>query len=176
MLLRELWEQPAGRRRWARPFRNEPAAKDLAQQLGWVATVNADAAIPVYDLAWMIEQGVLWELQRYQRTTSTNGQISLMPQTGHALGWFVEQAPGRVAGLLGARIRDADAILEIPAEVVEKSLRNSLMLDGGMTEARVERPRVRRRPQPPQQGAGGQDDRGRREASAHAGASLPCGW
>jgi len=139
MLLRELWEQPAARRRWARPFRNEPAVKDLAQQLGWIAAVNADAAIPVYDLAWMIQQGVLWELQRFRDTINTVGQISLTPQAGHVLGWFIEQAPGRVPGLFGAIVRDASkAPLSVPAEVVEKSLRKCLMLDGGMTEERVD--------------------------------------
>uniref|UniRef100_UPI003F496A21 helix-turn-helix transcriptional regulator n=1 Tax=Amycolatopsis sp. CA-293810 TaxID=3239926 RepID=UPI003F496A21 len=139
MLLRELWEQPAARRRWARPFRNEPAAKDLAEQLGWVAAVNADAAIPIYDLAWMIQQGVLWELQYFRDTMAMAGYIGLTRQTGHALGWFIEQAPGRASGLFGAIVRDAgNDPLNIPAEVVEKSLRKSLMLDGGIPAERLD--------------------------------------
>lgn len=139
MLLRELWEQPAARRRWSRPFRNEPAAKDLAEQLGWVAAVNADAAIPVTDLAWMIQQGVLWDLQRFRGTQSVVGHISLTRQAGHALGWFIEQAPDRVAALFGALVRDADDTLDIPAEVVEKSLRQSLMHDGGIGKEQLDR-------------------------------------
>ncbi|MBE1580402.1 helix-turn-helix transcriptional regulator [Amycolatopsis roodepoortensis] len=136
-LQRELWEQPAVRRRWARPYRNESATKDLAVDLGWVAAVNADAAIPVTDLAWMIQQGVLWELQRF-RDMAAVGTISLTRQAGHALGWFIEQAPKRAPALFGAIVRDAGRTLEIPAEVVEKSLRKSLMIDGGMPEKRVD--------------------------------------
>ncbi|QXV63529.1 hypothetical protein CVV72_40935 (plasmid) [Amycolatopsis sp. TNS106] len=138
MLLRELWEKPAVRRRWARPFRNETAAKDLAEQLGWVAAVNADAAIPTTDLAWMIQQSVLWELQRNSHLATAMGVISLTRQTGHSLGWFLEQAPKRASALFGAIVRDAGNTLKIPAEVVEKSLRKSLMLDGGMSKQRVD--------------------------------------
>ncbi|SFW11893.1 hypothetical protein [Amycolatopsis australiensis] len=138
MLLRELWEQPAARRRWSRPFRNEQAANDLAEQLGWVAAVNADAAIPVNDLAWMIQQGVLWELQRFRDTMSVVGHVSLTRQAGHALGWFIEQAPGRVPALFGAIVRHAKDDLDIPADVVEKSLRQSLMSHGGMPPERVD--------------------------------------
>ncbi|MEU4807417.1 hypothetical protein [Actinosynnema sp. NPDC023587] len=134
VVFRALWDQPASRRRWSRPHRNEQAVRSVADQLAWSAALHLDSTVPFDALADALEYTVLWELSRHRDYAIDIGYTSFMPNTGRLLGWFVRHKPDRVPRLFGAIVGQAERELKIPPAVTKRSLRSSLVTDGGFKD------------------------------------------
>ncbi|WP_232663121.1 hypothetical protein [Pseudonocardia sp. TRM90224] len=61
-------------------------------------------------------------------------QVYFDRQTGGMLGRFIGHRPSRVTNLFGALIGRAERELDIPREVITRSLRSSIRLDGRLDE------------------------------------------
>ena len=134
-----LWGQPASRRRWSRPHRNEQAVRTLANQVGWTAALNLESAVPFDAAAQVIEDAILWQLWKGKQLHGGHqnfigGFVGLTPKSSRLLGWFIDHKPSRVPTLFGSIVREAEDNLEIPPAVTAKSLRKALVLDGGFSD------------------------------------------
>lgn len=129
-----LWGDPASRRLWSRPHRNEQAVQAVADQVGWRAALHLESTVPFDALADAIEYAVLWELTDHGESYPSIDSICLMPSTGRLLGWFIQHEPSRVPTLFGSIVREAEQKLNIPPEVTTKSLQEALALDGGFED------------------------------------------
>lgn len=132
-LFRDLWSQPAARRRWARPHRTENAVREVAHQAGWTAALHLDSTIPYDDLIWIIWQGLVRELDNYPGHGDL--PITMSRHAERVLGWLVEHKPDRGPALFGTIVRNAEQDLNIPPAVTIRSLRDALhSSDSGITD------------------------------------------
>lgn len=134
-LFAHLWDQPAARRRWSRPHRNETAVHSVAEHSAWIAALHLEQVVPFNDLAWAIEQAVLRDLASGKDFALEVGVTSLHVPMGRVLGWFIEHKPSRVPALFGSIVREAERELGIPPEITKKSLRRSVMMDGEIEDS-----------------------------------------
>lgn len=131
----DLWGQPASRRRWSRPHRNEQAVRSVAEQVGWGAALHLESTVPFDALAHAIEHAVLWELANYYKVGQRSDYVCFMRSTGRLLGWFIKHKPSRVPTLFGAIVRQAECDLKIPPTVTKNSIRTAVVDDGGFEAA-----------------------------------------
>jgi hypothetical protein len=127
----ELWRDAPTRRRWSRPYRNERAVANLSNQLGWIAAMHLDSAVPFDALTAVLEDAVMWQLKNRAKDER---QVYFDSQTGRMLGWFIEHRPSRVTNLFGTIIGRAERDLSFPRELTICSLRRSIRLDGRFDE------------------------------------------
>jgi predicted DNA-binding transcriptional regulator AlpA len=132
-LFRELWADPASRRRWSRPHRTEEAVHEVADQAGWIAALHLDSTVPFDDMYWIIRYAVMWELAEGKDGLSDDW-IDLPREIGRILGWFIEHQPSRSPMLFGSVVRAAKVQLDIPQEVTEETLTRAVMLDSGIED------------------------------------------
>lgn len=128
VLFRDLWGDPASRRRWSRPHRTEQAVQSVAEQAGWIAALHLDSTVPFDDVAWVIERAVLDELGEDRDIIA--GWIFLSPAIGKVLGWFIEHKPSSVPALFGSIVREAERRHGISPAVTGKSLKRVVRMDG----------------------------------------------
>ncbi|MGX7829870.1 helix-turn-helix transcriptional regulator [Actinokineospora sp. 24-640] len=128
-----LWDQPDTRRRWSRAHRTEQAVRSVSEELAWSAALHLDSTTPFDAVAGTLQYAVLWELSRHRGIAIDIG-IDLMPNTGVLLGWFVRHKPDRVSRLFGAIMGEAERKLGIPPAMTKKSLKTSLMTNGGFND------------------------------------------
>lgn len=151
-----LWENPAQRKRWALRWRNEAAARDLAQDLGWEIAAGLDSLVPLDALARTVRHAVLDEFATGQqldrdldrdpdqhRHLSVAGPIAedrAIPSGGavfygittpvaRMLDWLIRHSPTSAGHAIGEIIGEAQRRLDIPREVSEHSIRTALVLD-----------------------------------------------
>lgn len=131
-LFSHLWDQPATRKRWSRSHRNEAAVLAVAEHAGWIAALHLDQAVPFEDVACAIEKAVLHDLETGKDFALKVGHTSLNLPTARIVGWFIEHKPSRVPALFGSIVRYAEDELGISPEITKKSLRRSVVVDGGI--------------------------------------------
>ncbi|MEU7480571.1 hypothetical protein AB0A63_31650 [Lentzea sp. NPDC042327] len=125
-LFSQLWDQPAMRRRWSRPHRNEAAVRDVAERGAWTAALHLDQVVPFDDVAWAIERAVLHDLATGKDFALKVGYTSFNVPTERVLSWFVEYKPSRVPALFGHIVREAETKLGIPPKATKESLRRGV--------------------------------------------------
>ena len=131
---RDLWDQPASRRRWSRPHRTEQAVRSVAEQVSWTAALHLDSVVPFDALAEAVENALLWELSNHSEMAKSAGYIAFTPRTGRYLGWFIQHRPSRVPALFGGIVREAQHRLDIAPAVTKRSLEKALIMDGGFDD------------------------------------------
>lgn len=153
-----LWENPAQRKRWALRWRNEAAARDLAQDLGWEIAASLDSLIPLDALSSTVRHAVLDEFatgqqldrdldrgrhpDRYRhlsvagpiaedRAIPSGGAVSygITSPVARMLDWLIRHSPTSAGHTIGEIIGEAQRRLDIPREVSEHSIRTALVLD-----------------------------------------------
>lgn len=128
-----LWESPAQRRRWALRWRNEAAARDLAQELGWEIAASLDGLIPFGDLARTLHHAVLDEFVINQELTHDPdpavAPYTITPPVARMLEWLIRHDPVRAAHTIGEIIGEAQRRLDIPHKASEDAIRSALVLD-----------------------------------------------
>lgn len=128
-----LWGPPALQRLWARAHRNEESVRKVADEIGWVAALTLNKAVPFEELTQVIEAALLHHLSRYR--DNRRPLIGLPISVGKVLGWFVRHQPTRVPALLGALQREAQDQFDITPERLKEALRTSLEMDGGFSDS-----------------------------------------
>jgi len=154
----QLWENPAQRKRWALRWRNEAAARDLAEDLGWEIAAGLDSLVPLDALSSTVRHAVLDEFATGQqldrdldrgrhpdqyRHLSVAGPIAedraipsggadfygITPPVARMLDWLIRHSPTSAGHAIGEIIGEAQRRLDIPREVSEDSIRTALGLD-----------------------------------------------
>jgi hypothetical protein len=125
-----FWERPADRRRWSRPHRTEPAVRKLAEETSWIASLHLDSEVPVDAIADTIQDAILFQMSEH-RDDLGMGYVALAVPTGKALGWLVRYQPSRIPNVFGTIVGRAERELKINRDATKKTLRKSLVLDGG---------------------------------------------
>lgn len=100
-----------------------------AEDLAWTAAANFHDSLPTHDIAHVIERAVLEELSTAPTPPGGVNKYDLLDPTGRMLVWFAWQFPGRVTGLFGDIIRDADTKLGIPRETTVNTLRSTVLFE-----------------------------------------------
>lgn len=131
-LFQDLWEPPATRKRWSRQHRNERAVRALATRAGWTAALHLDSELPFEELSATLENAILWDMRR--DTDPSERFADLSPQIGKMLGWFVTYKTDFVPRLFGAIVHEAQTEHGIPYDVIYRSLRLALRMDGGFSD------------------------------------------
>lgn len=130
------WHATSVRRRWARPHRNEPAVRAMAEHAGWIGALNFEQAVPFTDLAYIIEDVVIKELHESIETgANTTRAISMGRPIGHILGWFISHKPSSAPALFGNIVRQAERRLKISPAVTKSSLTRAINTDGGIEDS-----------------------------------------
>lgn len=158
----QLWENPAQRKRWALRWRNEAAARDLAQHLGWEIAADLDSLVPFDALASTIRHAVLDEFAAGQQLdrdldhhrnpdqhrhlslarsiteeraipSADAGFYGITPAVARMLDWLIRHNPTSASHTIGEIIGEAQRRLDIPHEVSEQSIRTALGLDSKLT-------------------------------------------
>ncbi len=126
-----LWENPAQRKRWALRWRNEAAARDLAQNLSWEIAASLDSLIPLDDLARTLRHAVLDEFATDQQLAHDPDPAAVFytitPPVARMLDWLIRHSPDRAGHTIGEIIGEAQRRLNIPHEASEDSIRSALV-------------------------------------------------
>jgi hypothetical protein len=137
----ELWDYPVFRKRWALRHRSPESVLEVAQDLGLQVAGGLDDIVPLGDLAMTIQLAVMSELRTgldLDRKTSSGQDPVFFGVIHHVvrmLDWLIRQDPRGAQYAINGIIGDAERELELRRQVVVRSLRTALALDGKLESA-----------------------------------------
>ncbi|MEV4249314.1 hypothetical protein AB0J63_38605 [Streptosporangium canum] len=132
--LAALWEDPDRRKYWALRWRNKAVIEQVSEELGWRVAVSLDRVIPFDDLATTVRHAMLDEFTTEQKRGSDSlGFYGITPPVAKMLDWLIRHSPLHATGVVAEIVGEAERRLGIPREVIERSLRSAIALDGELS-------------------------------------------
>ncbi|TMR03409.1 hypothetical protein ETD83_10915 [Actinomadura soli] len=140
-----LWERQAFRKRWALRWRTEPAVREIAEGLSWEVAASIPDLVGVWDLSATVRQALVYEflhgrdlhrsVQRDDPGQRDDYQyFGLTPTITRTLDWLIRHEPAAAGRAIEQAIGEAEADLDIPRAVTERSIATALSLDGTLDQ------------------------------------------
>ncbi|MEW2574540.1 hypothetical protein [Streptomyces sp. NPDC047070] len=131
-----LWKRPDIRKRWVLRHRNEPAIREVADQLAFEVAHSLRRIIPTDALGPTIRYAVLEDFGSSLRASNRRGDeirdfdLILSVPLAKMLSWFIQHFPTSAQWYVGEIMGEADQQLGIPAQVTAEALRRSATTNG----------------------------------------------
>ncbi|MGW3425039.1 helix-turn-helix transcriptional regulator [Streptomyces phaeochromogenes] len=131
-----LWKRPDIRKRWVLRHRNEPAIREVADQLAFEVASSLRRIIPTDALGPTIRHAVLEDFATSLRVSERRGgelkgfDLILSVPLAKMLSWFIQHFPTSAQWYIGEIMGEADNQLGIPAQVTVEALRRSATTNG----------------------------------------------
>ncbi|MEU7823034.1 hypothetical protein [Catellatospora sp. NPDC049133] len=126
-----LWDRAPFRKRFALRWRTQESVREVARDLAWTAAASLDHMIPMYDLAATVRLALMWEFADHQRRLGSEVvSYSITPPAARMLDWLIRHHPDAARVAIADLVGEAERGLEIPQDIVARSLQTALALDG----------------------------------------------
>jgi hypothetical protein len=141
-----LWQNPVARRRWALRSRNQDTVRRIADELALDAAALVREEVPFRELALSLKHALIaelgyGELERSlgeERSVESWTWIGIASYVAKSMGWIISCQPRAAAWALGELVGDLARNHAVPRHVTERSLRQALRIDSGLTREAVD--------------------------------------
>lgn len=137
-----LWGRPNIRKRWVLRHRNEPAVREVADELAWTVASDLGQMLPTEWLSVTVRHAVLDQFTQSlelcgedDASAVSSFELTLTQPMAKMLDWLIRHHPDTARHTIGSILRDLHDRHEVPAAVAGQALHRALSMDGSLDGA-----------------------------------------